>query len=344
MKTFKLSDHLGSTRTEITEGGATASWDYEPYGDPVAGTAPRKGFIDREEDLENGLGDFGVRKYDSETGRFLSGDPLWEISFSLLSRIAAAMSEGNKGNDRSNCPPFLLLLITLPLLLTGLLSCAGEQEGANHDPLDSAALVGDRIDSILDRHPDLTPAERSFMSDYLSINQQFLDNDDVVDRLRADTACRCLLDISSCLPLIRSNPRSVMNADDHCVLAVVDSLVARVAAGEEEAWRAFEAFTITSDGYVAEYVWSVVIELFKENGEQLIGFLAGSDRSVERNVEEVLIQSIRSEFDYSPEPLERGTLIRRRTADSILTALASSATNDAERDVVRRVRSGIFPE
>ena len=78
VKTFKLSDHLGSTRTEITEGGATASWDYEPYGDPIAGVAPRKGFIDREEDLENGLGDFGVRKYDSETGRFLSGDPLWE--------------------------------------------------------------------------------------------------------------------------------------------------------------------------------------------------------------------------------------------------------------------------
>ena len=78
VKTFKLSDHLGSTRTEIAEGGATASWDYEPYGDPVAGTAPRKGFIDREKDGENGLGDFGVRKYDSETGRFLSGDPLWE--------------------------------------------------------------------------------------------------------------------------------------------------------------------------------------------------------------------------------------------------------------------------
>ena len=79
VKTFKLSDHLGSTRTEITEGGATASWDYEPYGDPIAGVnPPRKGFIDREEDLENGLGDFGVRKYDAETGRFLSGDPLWE--------------------------------------------------------------------------------------------------------------------------------------------------------------------------------------------------------------------------------------------------------------------------
>ena len=78
VKTFKLSDHLGSTRTEITEGGATASWDYEPYGEPITGPAPRTGFIDREEDKESGLGGFGVRKYDSETGRFLSTDPLLE--------------------------------------------------------------------------------------------------------------------------------------------------------------------------------------------------------------------------------------------------------------------------
>ena len=261
-----------------------------------------------------------------------------------LSLTAVDLSERFQRITRLGPPPCLLLLITLPLLLTGLLSCAGEQEGAKHDPLDSASLVRKHIDSLLDRHPDLTPAERSFMSDYLSINQQFLDNDDVVERLRADTACRCVLDISSCLPLIRTNPRSVIGADDHCVLAVVDSLVARVAAGEVEAWRAFEAFTITSDGYVAEYVWYVVIMLFKENGEQLIGFLADSDRTVEWSVEEELIRSIRSEFEYSPEPLERGTLIRRRTADSILTALASSVTNDAERDVVRRVRSGIFPE
>ena len=77
-KTYKVSDHLGSTRAEIVEGGITQNWDYEPYGGAVTGDPPRKGFIDREEDKESALGDFGVRKYDEDIGRFLSTDPLWE--------------------------------------------------------------------------------------------------------------------------------------------------------------------------------------------------------------------------------------------------------------------------
>ncbi|MBN8573084.1 MAG: hypothetical protein J0M05_04160 [Candidatus Kapabacteria bacterium] len=32
----------------------------------------------KEKDSESDLGDFGVRKYEAETGRFLSTDPLWE--------------------------------------------------------------------------------------------------------------------------------------------------------------------------------------------------------------------------------------------------------------------------
>ncbi len=78
VKTFKITDHLGSTRAEIKERGRTQHWDYEPYGKAVAGAPPRKGFIDKEKDKESGLGDFGVRKYDDEIGRFLSPDPLWE--------------------------------------------------------------------------------------------------------------------------------------------------------------------------------------------------------------------------------------------------------------------------
>lgn len=78
VKEFKITDHLGSTRVAIKQSGSTQRWDYEPYGDPVAGMPPRKGFIDKEVDKESDLGDFGVRKYDDEIGRFLSTDPLWE--------------------------------------------------------------------------------------------------------------------------------------------------------------------------------------------------------------------------------------------------------------------------
>ncbi len=75
---YRIADHLGSTRAEIKERGPRQHWDYEPYGKAVAGVPPRKGFIDKEKDKESNLGDFGVRKYDDEIGRFTSPDPLWE--------------------------------------------------------------------------------------------------------------------------------------------------------------------------------------------------------------------------------------------------------------------------
>ena len=39
-------------------------------------------FIGKEKDIESNLGDFGVRKYDNEIGRFTSIDPLWEKYYS----------------------------------------------------------------------------------------------------------------------------------------------------------------------------------------------------------------------------------------------------------------------
>ena len=95
--------------------------------------------------------------------------------------------------------PGMAALLLLP-------SCSADTDAPHPTTMDSVAHLNYEIDTILDRHPDLTSAERSFMTNYLAINQQFLDNDDVVDRLRADTACRCLLELSSGLPLLRSNP------------------------------------------------------------------------------------------------------------------------------------------
>ncbi|MBN8573087.1 MAG: hypothetical protein J0M05_04175 [Candidatus Kapabacteria bacterium] len=41
-------------------------------------SSDRLSYISKEKDSESDLGDFGVRKYEAETGRFLSVDPLWE--------------------------------------------------------------------------------------------------------------------------------------------------------------------------------------------------------------------------------------------------------------------------
>ncbi len=38
----------------------------------------RQSYIGKEKDVESSLGDHGVRKYDYETGRFNSVDPLFE--------------------------------------------------------------------------------------------------------------------------------------------------------------------------------------------------------------------------------------------------------------------------
>lgn len=78
---YKITDHLGSIRAIVDSTGYVLShYDYEPFGKVLTqiGADSRKSFIDKEKDYENGLGDFGVRKYDDTRGAFTSIDPLWE--------------------------------------------------------------------------------------------------------------------------------------------------------------------------------------------------------------------------------------------------------------------------
>lgn len=53
---------------------------YGAFGETLLDTlgVTRLGYIGKEKDVENGLGDHGVRKYDYETGRFNSPDVFWE--------------------------------------------------------------------------------------------------------------------------------------------------------------------------------------------------------------------------------------------------------------------------
>ena len=76
---YRIADHLGSNRVVLDNTGTVLSTtDYAPFGKPVAGNEDRKSWIDRESDVENELGNFGLRNYLSDEGRFCSVDALWE--------------------------------------------------------------------------------------------------------------------------------------------------------------------------------------------------------------------------------------------------------------------------
>ena len=85
---YKIYDHLGSLRTVLREDEGSyeviSELDYRPFGGVLAssGDESRTDFIGKEQDNESLLGDFGVRKYDNELGRFTTTEPLLEEYYS----------------------------------------------------------------------------------------------------------------------------------------------------------------------------------------------------------------------------------------------------------------------
>jgi RHS repeat-associated protein len=74
---YVITDHLGSERSVYSSlGSIWDQTDYDPFGLPQSVGTPQNSYIDRERDGESSLHDFGVRKYDPVTGRFMSTDAL----------------------------------------------------------------------------------------------------------------------------------------------------------------------------------------------------------------------------------------------------------------------------
>jgi hypothetical protein len=72
-KQYKFYDYLGSLKFTLNHTGQLINYKtYEAFGDTMLDTLVdiRQGYIGKEKDIENSLGDHGVRKYDYETGRF----------------------------------------------------------------------------------------------------------------------------------------------------------------------------------------------------------------------------------------------------------------------------------
>ncbi|KXK33558.1 MAG: hypothetical protein UZ06_CHB003001775 [Chlorobi bacterium OLB6] len=79
-KEYVIADHLGSPRITVNDQGAILQHTtYAPFGSVLssAGSGQRTGYIGREADNETGLGNYGVRLYEPEYGRFMSVDVLW---------------------------------------------------------------------------------------------------------------------------------------------------------------------------------------------------------------------------------------------------------------------------
>jgi RHS repeat-associated protein len=80
---FVQSDHLGSTRLMTgADGSGQQSWDYQPFGEQIAGdTGTTHKFTGKERDSESGLDNFGARYDASSLGRFMTPD---SIAYSSL--------------------------------------------------------------------------------------------------------------------------------------------------------------------------------------------------------------------------------------------------------------------
>ncbi len=74
-----LEDHLGNVRVEGIGWANEYRADYRPFGGTEwtnsninNKTSFRLGFLGLQKDKESNLGEYGVRKYDSEIGKFLA--------------------------------------------------------------------------------------------------------------------------------------------------------------------------------------------------------------------------------------------------------------------------------
>ena len=68
-KQYKIYDYIGSLKAVTEEDGTVLTRkSYLPFGEPLETEhePQTKGYIGKEKDKENNLGDHGVRKYDSQ--------------------------------------------------------------------------------------------------------------------------------------------------------------------------------------------------------------------------------------------------------------------------------------
>ena len=102
------NDHLGSP-VAMSDQSGTVVWraDYQPFGETATtgSIANTHGYIGKEIDPETGLYYVGARYYDSNTGRFLSIDPILSTSSQGSNRYTYALNNPYRYSDPSGLAP-----------------------------------------------------------------------------------------------------------------------------------------------------------------------------------------------------------------------------------------------
>ncbi|MCL6592212.1 MAG: hypothetical protein K6U80_19980 [Firmicutes bacterium] len=107
-----ISDHLGSVRlvVDVATGQIVQRMDYDEFGNVILDTNPGFqpfGFAGGIYDLQSQLIKFGVRDYDTRTGRWISKDP-FKFHDHGTNLYNYALSNPINFNDNSGLSPFIL--------------------------------------------------------------------------------------------------------------------------------------------------------------------------------------------------------------------------------------------
>jgi hypothetical protein len=141
-------------------------------------------------------------------------------------------------------------------------------------------------------------------------------------------ACVVAGHVTAALDTIIRWPRPLIDGDDGCVLAVLDSLADGFAKTVDAQYlEALDSISRFSDGYVSEAIWNLSDTIFAQAPRSFIGYL--HERRLKRSpLEWALIGNWQLDFDESKDSVERKRLlldrIRRLAArDSLPASLAA---------------------
>ena len=112
------------------------------------------------------------------------------------------------------------------------------------------------------------------------------------NRTKGPNACDLIKRPVDC-GIIEKNVKKLLQGDDNCVLALIDSVWADfVRTGDTRYLVAIDTIASNSDGYVAEYLLDIGVTLFYKRLPNLARYLVGRDSKNPGAIERVIVESM----------------------------------------------------